>query len=98
MKGPLTHVVRPAHVKEEDFKGEAKYRLLAQSTDELAEFYVFEDLLSGFVSNSSLGGTTECKNALVLMIYYGFEMLKRREIYKPSNTMKLFIAYQGMQE
>ena len=98
MNDGLTHIVRPAHISEKDFKGELKYRTLAAGTDELAGFYLFEDFLEGFVANSSFGGTPECKKAMGGMIYYAFEMLKNRAVYNPSKSVKLVIAFQSYQQ
>lgn len=98
MNTGLTHIKKPAHLTNAQFKGEAKYSFLAKQSDEFAQIYLLEDFMTGFVEKSSLGGTTECKNAMAGMIFYAFEMLKHREIYKPSNSMKVFIAFQSYQE
>lgn len=87
--------MRPAHLSAQEFKGEKKYNYLAASTDEFADFYVIEDLLTGFIKNSSFGDTIECKSALNGMVYYGFEIIKHREVWRPSNAAKVPIAYDG---
>ncbi|TNV87457.1 hypothetical protein FGO68_gene15447 [Halteria grandinella] len=82
-----THIKRPAHLSASEFKGELKYASFAQQMDEFPEIAYIEDF--------SLGAGNECTTALSQMIYYAFEMLNHREIYKPQNSMKDFCDAGG---
>jgi len=59
---------------------------------------MLEDFLTGFLTGSSFTGNLQCKNALKGAIYYGFEVVKNREIYNPAKIMKATIAAQKLQE
>jgi hypothetical protein len=99
----LTHVQLPAHVVQQKFsgiqpKGQAKFQALAELSGDFPELIKLEQFLTGFLQGSSFAGNSQCNAALQGMIYYGFEVVKYREIYNPSNIRKAGIALQKFQE
>jgi hypothetical protein len=53
MDGPLSHIKAPAHIKLEDFKGDAKYQSMASIEEMFPEIVMIEDLMQGFVKGAS---------------------------------------------
>lgn len=56
IRGPLTHIKRPAHLSEAEFKGAKKYQLLADGSEDFPEFIMLEDFLTGFIKGTSYLG------------------------------------------
>jgi hypothetical protein len=102
-KSLLTHLKLPAHVVQTKFqgiepKGQAKFQALSELSGDFPELIMLEQFLTGFLQGSSFAGNGQCNAALQGMIYYGFEVVKYREIYNPSKVMKAGIALQKFQE
>lgn len=102
-KPMLTHLKLPAHVVQTKFKGiepkgKAKLHALQAISGDFPELIIIEQFLVGFLEGSSFAGNSQCNAALKGMIYYGFEVVKNREIYNPSKIMKAGIALQKFQE
>ena len=57
-----------------------------------AEFVDLENFLLGYLDGASFLGNSSCTSAMNGVIYYVFEVIKYREVYLPSNTMKAVIA------
>jgi hypothetical protein len=62
------------------------------------ELIILEQFLTGFLKGSSFAGNSQCNAALQGMIYFGFEVVKYREVYNPTKVMKAGIALQKFQE
>jgi hypothetical protein len=97
-RGQMTHIKKPDHILTSEFKGQVKYDIVAQAQEEFPEIIMLEDFLNGFLTGSSFGGNSECNDAMQGIVYYGFELIKNREIYNPSKVMKATIAFQKLQE
>ena len=102
-KPMLTHLKLPAHVVQNKFKGieptgKAKFAALSDLSGDFPELIILEQFLTGFLKGSSFAGNGQCNAALQGMIYYGFDVVKYREIYNPSKIMKAGIALQKFQE
>jgi hypothetical protein len=59
---------------------------------------MLEKFLTGFLAGSSFVGNEQCTAALSGMIFYGFEVVRNREVYDPRKTMKAVIATQKLTE
>ena len=46
----------------------------------------------------SFSDLSQCKSGLTNIIFFGFEVYKYREVFKPSNTMGAAIAAQKLAE
>ena len=74
------------------------YNTLNDASNDFPELQMLEDFLNGFLQGTSGKTQSSCKDAMTGIIYYVFEIINNREIYKPSQSMKAFIAYQKLQE
>ena len=102
-KPMLTHLKLPAHVVQVKFQGieptgRAKFQALQDLSGDFPELIILEQFLTGFLKGSSFAGNGQCNAALQGMIYYGFDVVKYREIYNPKKIMKAGIALQKFQE
>ena len=102
-KPMLTHLKLPAHVVQTKFMGieptgKAKFQALQDLSGDFPELIMLEQFLTGFLKGSSFAGNGQCNAALQGMIYYGFDVVKNREIYNPRKVMKAGIALQKFQE
>ena len=102
-KPMMTHLKLPAHVVQSKFKGvepkgAAKFAALQDMSNDFPELIMLEQFLTGFLQGSSFAGNSQCNAALQGMIYFGFEVVKYREVYNPTKIMKAGIALQKFQE
>lgn len=102
-KPMMTHLKLPAHVLKSKFngvqpKGQANFQALQDLNGDFPELIILEQFLTGFLQGSSFAGNGQCNAALQGMIYYGFEVVKYREVYNPTKVMKAGIALQKFQE
>jgi hypothetical protein len=67
-------------------------------SQDFPELEMLRDFLTGFLNGSSFAGTLQCNGALTGMIYYGFEIVKYRQVYDPRKVMKATISLQKFQE
>ncbi len=67
-------------------------------TNDFPELDMLEKFLTGFLSGSSFVGNAQCTAALQGMIFYGFEVVRNREVYNPRKTMKAVISTQKFTE
>jgi hypothetical protein len=64
----------------------------AQDNNDFPELDMLEKFLTGFLTGSSFVGNEQCTASLMGMIFYGFEVVRNREVYDPRKTMKAVIA------
>lgn len=79
-------------------KGEVRYNSFKDATQEIPELLMAEDLITGFLKGSSFGGASQCNDAMQMVVFYAFEIVKNRQVYEPSKIMKVGIAFQKLQE
>ena len=89
----MVHFKNPQNVK-----GELRYSNFQDAGAEFPELIMLEDFLNGFLAGSSFAGSSQCQSTMQAIVFYGFEMINNREVYKPSQFMKFGIAFTKLQE
>jgi hypothetical protein len=87
-KPMMTHLKLPAHIVKTKFngvepKGRARFQALQDMSEDFPELIMLEQFLTGFLKGSSFAGNSQCNAALQGMIFFGFDVVKNREIYRP---------------
>lgn len=70
----------------------------ADVTALIPEILLLETALFGFLKGASFIGNPQCISAMEGIIFYGFEIVKYREVYIPSITMKAIVSAKKFQE
>ena len=98
----MRHTNQPEHIIKANggkpLVGKAKYELLAAEVGQDGEIIMMEDFLNGLLKGGSFDSNVKCQAAMQGAVYYGFEIVKNRDITNPSKIMKISIAYQKVQE
>ena len=77
---------------------ETPYGSLSDASADFPELQMLEDFLTGFLQGTSGSTQSSCQDAMQGIIYYAFQIVDNREIYKPDQVMKAYIAFQKLQE
>lgn len=96
---PTKHDVKSPHIAVANRQVTMlEYDNQADITNLIPEILLLETAMFGFLKGASFIGNPSCISSMEGIIFYGFEIIKYREVYIPSITMKAIVSAKKFQE